>query len=123
MGDKKDKKDKKLKKDKKTKKDKEEKKEKKIKLLEKPKKDKTDKKEKNKSEKGKVKVRICKKCCGFDVKKLDGILEKDEYKVCCIGKCVKKKPELRGKVYGYIANKFTVCDTKEEFFAKIKELD
>ena len=72
--------------------------------------------------KDKKKVRVCKKCSGFDVKELKGLLDEKEYSTGCIGKCLKKKPKLEGKVYGYIDGEFEVCDTKEEFFAKIKAI-
>ena len=105
-----------------SKKDKKDKKEKKKESDVKSEKDKTDKKEKKKSEKDKVKVRVCKKCSGFATKELGDILDKKAYTTGCIGKCIKKKPELEGKVYGYIDGKFTVCDTKDEFFEKIKSI-
>jgi len=66
-------------------------------------------------------VRVCKKCSGFDVDDLGTLLKKKEYETGCIGKCLKKKPKLKGKVYGYIRGEFIVCDTKEEFFSKISD--
>jgi hypothetical protein len=35
---------------------------------------------------------------------------------------VSKHPELAGKVYGFLNGEFTVCDTKEAFFAKIAQI-
>lgn len=68
------------------------------------------------------KVKVCKKCCGFNPKELKKLIDKDDYKVECIGECARKRPELSGKVYGFIKGKLTVCDTKEEFFEKIKQI-
>lgn len=50
-------------------------------------------------------------------------MNKGKVKISGIGKCLKNNPELHGKVYGFLNGKFTVCDTKEESFAKIDELD
>lgn len=70
------------------------------------------------------KVRVCKKCSGFDVTELKGKVKSKDYTTGCIGKCAGsgKFPELDGKVYGFLNGEFTVCDTKEEFFGKIAEL-
>ncbi len=65
-------------------------------------------------------IEVCAYCSGFDVKELKG---KVKVKTGCIGKCSKKCPELAGKVYGFLNGEFIVCDTKEEFFAKMDELD
>ncbi len=65
------------------------------------------------------KVEVCANCSGFDVKELKNV---EKAKIGCIGKCSKKCPELNGKIYGFLNGEFTVCDTKEEFFYKIKEL-
>lgn len=64
-------------------------------------------------------VEVCAFCSGFDVNELK---EKVKAKVSCIGKCSKKCPELQGKVYGFLNGEFTVCDTKEAFFAQIDKL-
>ena len=66
-------------------------------------------------------VRVCKKCSGFDVKELGSLLDDKQYSTGCIDKCLKKKSKLAGKIYGYIDGEFNVCDTKEEFFARVKE--
>ncbi len=66
------------------------------------------------------KVEVCANCSGFDVKELK---DKVKAKVGCIGKCSRKCPELAGKAYGFLNGEFVVCDTKEEFFAKIDALD
>ncbi|GHU69066.1 hypothetical protein FACS1894184_12390 [Clostridia bacterium] len=68
------------------------------------------------------KVRVCKKCSGFDVAELKGQVKTKDYTTGCIGRCLGKEPELTGKVYGYLNGEFTVCDTKEEFFAKIAQI-
>ncbi|HAN20619.1 MAG: hypothetical protein A2Y15_06605 [Clostridiales bacterium GWF2_36_10] len=65
------------------------------------------------------KVRVCKKCSGFDVAELKGMVKAKDHTTGCIGKCVQKCPELEGKIFGFLNGVFTVCDTKEEFFSKI----
>jgi len=65
------------------------------------------------------KVRMCKKCSGFDVAELKDLLAREDYTTYCIGHCLSKHPELKGKVYGRINEELVVCDTKEEFCAKI----
>lgn len=67
------------------------------------------------------KVRVCKKCSGFDVAELKGKVKTKDYSTGCIGKCANKHPELAGKCYGYLNGEFTVCDTKEAFFDKLAE--
>lgn len=68
------------------------------------------------------KVKVCKKCSGFPVKELKEFVPQKEYRVECIGKCAKKRPELSGKVYGLLNGELVVCDTKEEFFTKIRQI-
>ncbi len=68
------------------------------------------------------KVRVCKRCSGFDVAELKGKVKVKDMTTGCIGLCAKNHPELAGKVYGYLAGEFVVCDTKEEFFEKIAAL-
>lgn len=68
------------------------------------------------------KLKVCKKCSGFDVTELKGKLKAKDYSTGCIGKCAGKDPSLTGKVFGYINGEFTACDTKEDFFAKIEGL-
>lgn len=68
------------------------------------------------------KVKVCKKCSGFDVTELKGIVKAKDHTTGCIGKCSSKCPELAGKVYGFLNGEFVVCDTKAEFFAKIAEI-
>jgi len=70
----------------------------------------------------KKKVCVCKKCSGFDVKELKDRVKGKDCDIGCIGKCLGKHPKLKGKVFGYLNGEFTVCDTKEEFFAKIEEI-
>jgi hypothetical protein len=65
------------------------------------------------------KVKVCKKCSGFDVLELKGKVKTKDYTTGCIGKCTAKCPELQGKIFGFLNGKLTVCDTKEEFFDKI----
>ena len=61
------------------------------------------------------KLKVCKKCSGFDVEELKGKIKVKDYSTGCIGLC--KKHE--GKVFGYINGELVICDTKEEFFEKI----
>lgn len=68
------------------------------------------------------KVRVCKKCSGFDAEELKGKVKTKDYTTGCIGKCASKNPDLNGKVYGFLKGEFTVCDTKDEFFGKIAAL-
>ena len=68
------------------------------------------------------KVRVCRKCSGFDVTELKGKVKAKDHTTGCIGRCLSREPGLKGKVYGYLNGVFTVCDTKEEFFAKIAEI-
>ena len=65
------------------------------------------------------KVRVCKKCSGFDVAELKGKVKAKDHTTGCIGKCLAKNPDLEGKVFGFLNGEFTVCDSKEEFFDKI----
>ena len=68
------------------------------------------------------KVRVCRRCSGFDVAELKGKIKVKDTSTGCIGKCASKEPELVGKVYGFLNGEFTVCDTKEEFFDKIAQI-
>jgi len=68
------------------------------------------------------KVRVCKKCSGFDVAELKGKVKAKDHSTGCIGRCVAREPALKGKVYGYLVGEFVVCDTKEKFFAKIAKI-
>jgi hypothetical protein len=65
------------------------------------------------------KVRVCKKCSGFDVTELKGKVKVKDYTTGCIGRCLGSDPALEGKVYGFLNGEFTICDTKDEFFEKI----
>lgn len=65
------------------------------------------------------KVRVCKKCSGFDVTELKGKVKSKDLTTGCIGRCQSKNPELAGKFFGFLNGEFTVCDTKAEFFEKI----
>lgn len=67
------------------------------------------------------KVRVCKKCSGFDVTELKGMVKTKDHSTGCIGRCAAKDPELLGKFYGFLNSEFVVCDTKDEFFSKISE--
>jgi len=68
------------------------------------------------------KVRVCKKCSGFDVTELKGKVKAKDHTTGCIEKCAGKDPKLAGKIHGFLNGEFVVCDTKEEFFAKIAAL-
>ena len=70
------------------------------------------------------KVKVCKKCSGFDVTELKGLVKAKDHTTGCIGKCAGsgKFPELSGKVFGFLNGEFTVCDTKEEFLKKVEAI-
>ncbi len=68
------------------------------------------------------KVRVCKKCSGFDVSELKGVVKTKDCTTGCIGKCIPKNLDLEGKIFGYLNGEFVVCDTKEEFFDKMKAI-
>jgi len=68
------------------------------------------------------KVKVCKRCSGFDVTELKGLVKVKDHTTGCIGKCAGKDPALAGKVYGFLNGEFVVCDTKEEFLAKVAEV-
>jgi hypothetical protein len=68
------------------------------------------------------KVKVCKKCSGFDIAELKGKVKTKDYTTGCIGKCAAKNPDLEGKVFGFLNGEFTACDSKEEFFSKIAEI-
>jgi hypothetical protein len=67
------------------------------------------------------KIRVCKKCSGFDVNELKGMFASKDYRTGCIHKCACKNTELTGKVFGWINGNFVVCDTKEAFFESMGE--
>jgi len=67
-------------------------------------------------------VRVCKKCSGFDVTELKGKVKVKDHSTGCIGRCLHREPDLNGKVYGFLKGEFTVCETKDEFFAKIAKI-
>lgn len=68
------------------------------------------------------KVKVCKKCSGFDVTELKGKVKAKDHTTGCIGRCLNSHPELAGKVFGFLNGEFVVCDTKDEFLAKIAEI-
>lgn len=68
------------------------------------------------------KVKVCKKCSGFDVTELKGKVKSKDHSTGCIGRCAAKEPELAGKIFGYLNGEFVITDSKEEFFAKIAEV-
>ncbi|MDR2793911.1 MAG: hypothetical protein LBB61_09665 [Treponema sp.] len=72
---------------------------------------------------GAKKMRVCKKCSGFDVNELKERFASKDYSTGCIHKCLNKNAELTGKVFGLIKGNFVVCDTKEEFFEKINNIE
>lgn len=65
------------------------------------------------------KVRVCKRCSGFNVEELKGKVKAKDYTTGCINRCLAGSPELQGKVFGYLNGKFVVCDKKEDFFEKL----
>ena len=64
------------------------------------------------------KVNVCKKCSGFDPAELKGVVKTKDLRVGCIGECNK----YEGKVYGKLNDELVICDSKEEFFEKIRAI-
>jgi hypothetical protein len=71
---------------------------------------------------GTRKIKLCKKCSGLTASELEGRIDPKDYSFGCIQKCLRKNAGLKGKVFGKIKGEFVVCDTKEEFFAKIANI-
>ncbi len=70
------------------------------------------------------KIKVCKKCSGFDVKELNSFMNAKDYSVGCLGKCsVRKCCEYDHKVFGILNGEFTICDSKEAFFEKIRQVN
>jgi len=55
-------------------------------------------------------------------KNIKGMVKGKDHTTGCIGRCAGSDPALKGKIYGFLNGEFTVCDTKDEFFAKIKAI-
>jgi hypothetical protein len=72
---------------------------------------------------GTKKIKVCRKCSGFDVNELKGRISPKDYGIGCIHKCSEKNVELKGKIFGLIKGDLVVCDTKDEFFEKISNVD
>ena len=53
---------------------------------------------------------------------LKGMVKTKDHTTGCIGKCLGGNPELSGKVFGFLNGDFVVCDTKDEFFEKIRAI-
>jgi hypothetical protein len=70
---------------------------------------------------GVKKIKVCKKCSGFDVSELEGKFSPKEYSIGCLQRCLcwDKNAEFKGKVFGLLEGELVVCDTKEEFFEKL----
>lgn len=64
------------------------------------------------------KVNVCKKCSGIDAEDLKGIIKMKDMRVGCIRECKKNA----GKVFGFLNGEMVVCDTKDEFINKVKEI-
>ena len=69
------------------------------------------------------KIRVCKKCCGFDVKLLVDRVGVDKCSIGCNGKCLKKYPELEGKACGFIDGEFVVCGNANDFLERLDALE
>lgn len=67
-----------------------------------------------------MKVKVCKKCSGIDVDKLESFLaDKDvKLKVKCVGDCKLRK---LNKYFGTVAGNMLIFDTEDEFFQNIEE--
>ena len=68
---------------------------------------------------GKATVKYCPKCSGIKKKDLKGILDADAVATGCIGKCLKKNPDLDGKAFAKIDGKLVVCDSKKKLVKKM----
>jgi hypothetical protein len=68
------------------------------------------------------KVKICRRCSGFDAKEIREYASKINCKLAfgCIAKCKQKHSELSGKYFGFINGDFVSCSAKEEFFEAMK---
>jgi uncharacterized protein YuzB (UPF0349 family) len=77
-----------------------------------------DEEEKNDKHGDTKKVCICKKCSGVDVDEVKDLVNKSDLSVRCLKKCGKHK----GKAFGILNGEMIICDTKEEFYSKIKEI-
>ena len=64
------------------------------------------------------KVNVCKKCSGVAAEDFKGIIKVKDMRVGCIGNCRQNE----GKVFGFLNGEMVVCDTKDEFIAKVKEI-
>lgn len=70
---------------------------------------------------GKTAIKICPKCSGIKGKDLKRELPKGSYGKGCIGRCVKKHPELEGKAFAKIDGKLVVCESKKKLLKKMRE--
>ena len=68
------------------------------------------------------KIKVCKRCSGFDVKELKEFVPAKEYKVGCVGNCAQKCEQNSGTVFGELNGQLVTYSTKEEFFTKIKSI-
>lgn len=67
-------------------------------------------------------VKVCIRCANFSMRELRAKAEETgcELKLGCIGQCSGRCPELSDKYFGRIGNEVVICDTKEEFFERMK---
>lgn len=70
-----------------------------------------------------VEIKVCKKCSHVEEADLKAYVEGlgGTAKFSCIGKCIRKCPELTDKVHGKIDGQHMVCDTKDAFYAEIRK--
>jgi hypothetical protein len=71
----------------------------------------------------KQKIKVCGKCSGFDVNELKGKIPLKYYRIGYIHKCLEKNADLKGKIFGLIKGELVVCNTKDEFFLKLSNMD
>lgn len=64
------------------------------------------------------KVNVCKKCSGIDKEDLKGIVKVKDMRFGCIQQCAANE----GKVFGYLSGELVVCDTKEQFLDRVKQI-
>lgn len=68
---------------------------------------------------GAASVRYCPKCSGIKKKDLKGKLDTDAVATGCIGKCLKKNPDLEGKAFAKIDGELVVCESKKKLVKKM----
>lgn len=68
---------------------------------------------------GKADIKYCPKCSGIKKKNLKGKVDPDEVSTGCIGKCLKRNPELEGKAFAKIDGELVVCESGKKLVKKM----